>query len=154
VEAGKRLHNNAMNLMAAATRRPQVMAQLDALKRGCSMSTSNPLIERLTGKWHLLDSAADELQIPQHRMDLVFDATGSCLKGAILSRIDAKEFPLAVIEFEGATLRLQMEAPNGKSQADMPWLVMTLAKDKFEGYWLNSATKATGPKLKLIRAHL
>ena len=117
------------------------------------MSTSKPLMDRLTGKWHLLDFAADELQIPQHRMDLAFDATGSCLKGAILSRIDAKEIPLAVIEFEGATLRLHMEAPNGKSQADMPWLVMTLAKDKFEGYWLNSANKATGPKLKLIRAN-
>ena len=45
------------------------------------MSTSKPPIERLTGKWHLLDFAADELQIPQHRMDLAFDATGSYLKG-------------------------------------------------------------------------
>lgn len=117
------------------------------------MSTSESLMERLTGKWHLLDLAANELQIPQHRMDLEFDATGSGLKGAILSRIDATEIPLAVIEFEGATLRLQMKAPNDRSQADMPWLVMTFARDKFEGYWLNSANAAIGPKLKLVRAH-
>jgi hypothetical protein len=117
------------------------------------MSTSKPLKERLTGKWHLLDFAADESQIPRHRMDLAFDATDSCLKGAILSRIDAKEIPLAEIEMVGATLRLQMEAPNGKSQADMPWLVMTLAKHKFEGYLMNSANEAIGPKLKLIRAN-
>jgi hypothetical protein len=117
------------------------------------MSTSKPLMERLTGKWHLLDFAADELQIPEHRMDFAFDATGSCLKGAILSRVDAKEIPLAVIEFEGATLRLQMEAPNGKSQARMPWLVMTFAKDNFEGYWIDYKNEVTGPKLKLVRAN-
>ena len=109
-------------------------------------------IEAITGKWHLLDGAADEIDIPMHRVDLMFHSDAGQFRGAILNRLNGKEIPLASLQFDGLTLELQMQATDGKTQAEMPILVMRAANVKFEGYWMKSATESLGPKLKLLRA--
>ncbi len=109
-------------------------------------------IDGIVGKWHLLDEAADEINVPQHRMDLLFKIEGGQIKGAILNRNTGEEIPLADAKFDGSTLQLQMRAPNGKEQAAMPTLAMKMIGGKFEGYWLESTHKRLGPKLKLVRA--
>jgi hypothetical protein len=84
----------------------------------------------IVGKWHLLDIAADETDIPQHRMDLVFHDQS---RGAILRRDNGEEIPLAAVRFNGTILQLQMAAPSGKPKAEMPWLSMVLTGGRFEG---------------------
>src|ERR1035438_5151251 len=74
----------------------------------------------ITGNWHLIGIADDEVHVPGHRTDLRFTISSGGLKGAILSRTDGSEIALASAEFDGSTLRFQMEAPHGKTQADMP----------------------------------
>jgi hypothetical protein len=108
--------------------------------------------DAIQGEWHLLDPAADEVNVPQHRMDLRFKKSSGELKGAILSRRDGSEIPLASSEFDGSTLRFTMAAPKGKTQSEMPIMVMTWTGVKFEGYWKNGAGETMGPKLKLVRA--
>lgn len=93
-------------------------------------------IPAIIGKWHLLDITADETDIPQHRMDLVFHDKSH---GAILRRDNGEEMPLAAVSFDGATLRLQLTSPPGKSQSEMPWLVMTLNDYRFEGSYQTAA---------------
>ena len=43
-------------------------------------------------------------------------------------------------------------APNGKTQSEMPTMVMTWTGVKFEGTWTNGAAAMTGPRLKLVLA--
>ena len=106
---------------------------------------------RIVGKWHLLDGKADEVNIPQHRMDLVFKVEREQLKGAILNRNNGAEIPLANVKFDGLTLKLQMQSPDNNDQTTAPTLVMTMAGDKLEGYWMKSETEKMGPMLKLIK---
>ena len=108
--------------------------------------------EAISGKWHLLDGAADEIDIPMHRVDLMFHSDAGQFRGTILNRLNDNDIPLASLQFDGLTLELQMQAPDGKTQAEMPILVMRTANGKFEGYWMKSATESLGPKLKLVRA--
>jgi hypothetical protein len=103
----------------------------------------------IIGKWHLLDIAADETNIPQHRMDLVFHDQ-SC--GAILRRDNVEEVLLAAVQFDGTILRLQMAAPSGNAQAEVPWLSMVLTGVRFEGFYQDSVGASVGCKLKLVRA--
>src|ERR1044071_8808832 len=81
--------------------------------------------DAILGAWRLLDPAADEAKLPQHRMDLRFKNESGELKGAIVSRRDGTEIPLASAKFDGTTLRFQMVAPNGRTQTEMPVMVMT-----------------------------
>ncbi len=105
--------------------------------------------DAIIGKWHLLDIAADEMNIPQHRVDFVFHDRSN---GAILRRDTGKEVPLAAVQFDGAVLRLQMSSPRGSPQGEMPWLSMVLTGDRFEGCHQDSAGTPMGVKLKLVRA--
>ncbi len=106
----------------------------------------------ITGKWHLLDIAADEMNLPQHRVDLVFHTQPEGYRGAILRRDNGEEIPLAAVQFDGTILRLQMAAPSGKPQAEMPWLSMVLTGGGFEGSYQDSTGAPMGGKLKLVRA--
>jgi hypothetical protein len=116
-------------------------------------SAANPTdLNAILGEWHLQDLASSDTAPLPHRMDLRFRITGAELKGAILSRNDGSEIPLAVSEFDGATLRFQMTAGPGRSQADMPAMVMTWTGARFEGAWINTVGDLIGPKLKLVRA--
>jgi len=107
----------------------------------------------MPGPWYLLSASGDEVRVPQHRMDLRFWSESGELKGAIVSRRNGgTEMPLAKSAFDGSTLQLAMQAPSGKSQAEMPTLVMTRNGNKFEGYWTDTSGTKIGPPLKLVRA--
>ena len=125
-------------------------------RRGSRANSLNQLQSKgngndILGKWHLLDEAADENNIPDHRMDLLFKIDIGQLRGAILNRNTGEEIPLAEVKFDGSTLQLQMRAPTGTDQAAMPTLMMTKSNDKFEGHWRKSRSEIIGPKLKLVR---
>ena len=113
------------------------------------MSDDICVAESVAGKWHLLDIAADEAHLSHHRVDLVFHADADQLRGAIVSRGSGAEIPLACVQFDGSVLRLQMQGPRGKDQAEMPFLVMHQANGKFEGSWTPSGKMDRG--LKLVR---
>ena len=109
-------------------------------------------LDGIAGEWSLLRATDNEMVVPQHRMDLRFWNESGELKGAILSqRNDGTEMPLATSEFDGSTLRFKMKAPSGKSQAEMPTMVMTRSGGNFEGYWADRSGAKIGPKLKLVR---
>ena len=112
-------------------------------------SRSNDAEELVTGTWHLLDLGADETHVPHHRVDLVFHADADRLRGAILSRGSGAEIPLASVQFDGSTLRIQMQAAKDKDQSEMPFLVMHQTNGKFEGSWAPSGKMDRG--LKLVR---
>jgi hypothetical protein len=116
------------------------------------MKAPDTRTDSVIGNWHLVDIAADERNIPQHRMDLRFETRGEQFRGAILHRVTGEEMLLAEAVFDGSELQLQMYAPPDKEQADMPWLVMTRIAGKFEGQWQNLQGEAMGPRLKLVRA--
>jgi len=116
------------------------------------MNAATPLVDAILGHWHLVDLEADEVELPLHRVDLVIRQTASKLTGAVLSRIDGTEALALVVEFDGSTLRLQMEDPRKPKPVDAPWLVMGNANDRFEGHWHSAAGEPTGPPLKLVRA--
>ena len=108
--------------------------------------------DSILGEWHLLGATDDEVRVPHHRMDLRFRTVSGELKGAILSRNDRSEIPLVNSVFDGSTLRFRMEAPNGKTPAEMPTMVMTWNGARFKGAWTNGSGQKTGPELKLVRA--
>ena len=112
-------------------------------------SQSYGAAESVAGKWHLLDIAADEAHPSHHRVDLVFHADADQLRGAIVSRGSGAEIPLASVQFDGSVLRLQMQGPRDKDQAEMPFLVMHRTNGKFEGSWTPSGKMDRG--LKLVR---
>ena len=104
----------------------------------------------IAGRWYLTDLASDDDVVPDHRVDFIFNNEGKRYRGAVLLR-SGVENPLAKLEFDGTKLRLQMRAPTGKSQGEMPWLVADFVNNRFEGYYYNSANAPIGPKLKLVR---
>jgi hypothetical protein len=107
----------------------------------------------MEGTWYLLGMYDDERRIPQHRMDLRFWSESGVLRGAILSRRnDGTELPLVRVETDGNTLRFQMTAPDGKSQAEMPTMTMTRNGDRWDGYWVSPAGAQVGNPLKLVPA--
>ncbi len=88
-------------------------------------------------------------------MDLVFRGSPGDLEATVLSRVNGQEMPIINnISFDGTVLRLQMVAPPGKDQAEMPALVMRPAGSRFEGYWMRTATEPMGPPVALIRARV
>jgi hypothetical protein len=106
----------------------------------------------LTGTWHLVDARADEMNVPQHRVDLVLRGEAHQLSGAVLSRFDGQEMlALDNVTFDGEVLRLQMHAHAGTIRAEMPFLVMRAKDDSLEGHWMQNGT-AVGPLLKLVRS--
>jgi hypothetical protein len=106
----------------------------------------------LAGTWHLIGVDDDELSVPPHRVDVVFRDDGPRLAGAVRSRGDDREIPLAFVELDGQTLRLQMTAMGGGRQADLPTLVMKAVGDRFEGEWVRADGRPAGLQLKLVRA--
>ncbi len=101
----------------------------------------------ITGRWHLLSSSESESPLPQHRMDLRFWRESGAWKGAILSRRnDGNEFPLAMVQLGGATLRFQMTMPAGQAQSDAATMVMTRQGEHWVGRW----TPGAGQELKLV----
>ncbi len=104
------------------------------------------------GKWYLVDVGADEHHIPGHRMDLLFRYDSGAWCGWILSRRDGSEIPLASADFDGSTLRFQMVAASGKTQSEMPIMVMNRAGEVFKGFWTAAGGNPIGPELKLLRA--
>ena len=118
---------------------------------GQSGSGPSILPASIAGIWHLVDQGADEAQIPQHRMDLVFREDAGRLRGAIKSPVNGQELPLIdSVTLEGDTLRVQMTPPPGKTRDEMPFLVMRATGEKFEGRWTQDGT-AVSPGLKLVR---
>jgi hypothetical protein len=109
-------------------------------------------VTSLAGTWHLIGIDDDDLDVPPHRVDLIFRDDGGRLTGAVRSRADDREIPLSVLEWDGATLRLQMTAMGGGQQADLPTLVMRPAGDRFEGEWIRADGRSAGLQLKLVRA--
>jgi len=109
-------------------------------------------IRTVEGDWHLLAVNDDEINVPQHRMDMRFRNNSGALTGAIVSRNDASEIALASAGFEGSTLHFQMEAPAGRTQAEMPTMIMTWNGNRFEGSWTSASGEKTGPVLKLVKA--
>ena len=99
-------------------------------------------IDTIAGKWHLLHIAADECNIPLHRVDLVFYAEDNGFRGAVVDRVIGSEHPLAMLQFDGSTLKLQM-------QTDTPMLVMHPLGEKFEGCWMTDRLRKF--KLKLLK---
>ncbi len=70
-----------------------------------SNASSGGLHRPIVGTWHLLDTSADEINVPAHRMDLRFLAEPP-LRAVIVSRVTGDEMPLihwAV--FDGEVLR-------------------------------------------------
>lgn len=105
----------------------------------------------LDGTWHLVGIDDDEADLPEHRVDLVLREEAGRLTGAVRSRADGREIPLAFVEHRGDTLRLQMTAMGGGRQADLPTLVMKAAGDRFEGEWVRADGRTAGLQLKLVR---
>src|SRR6185369_11253957 len=87
------------------------------------------------GDWHILLPADDEVQIPEHRMDVRFKLQSGELVGAVLNRRDGSEIPLHTTFFDGTTLRFQMRSTSPVPQADMPFMVMKMVRGRFEGAW-------------------
>jgi hypothetical protein len=114
-----------------------------------SGSRSNAAADSVAGKWCLVDLAADEAHIPHHRVDLIFHADATHLRGAILSRVSEHEIPLASVQFDGDVLRLQMMAPKDRDQSEMPFLILHRTNGHFEGGW--SPAGPTARDLKLVR---
>ena len=102
----------------------------------------------LQGDWYMLGLSDSESPVPNHRVDLRFKTVNGTLQGAILNRNNGSEMPLALCELQGDTLRFQMAAPAGQSQATLPIMIMTANGDRFEGAW----STVPGPKFKLVRA--
>jgi hypothetical protein len=140
------------------TRHLWMINALVAFVFSCGLVAALPLaqaqngLDAVAGDWRLLDAAAAEATVPQHRIDLRFSLASGTLKGAILSRAGGAEMPLANAGFDGSTLRFQMQAPSGRAQSDMPTMVMIRNGGKFEGHWTNGAGQPVGPALKLIKA--
>ena len=75
------------------------------------------------------------------------------LRVAVVSRRnDGAESPLVRVATDGDTLRFQMTAPGGKSQAEMPTMTMTRNGDRWVGYWVSPAGAQLGYPLRLVGA--
>jgi hypothetical protein len=103
----------------------------------------------IAGTWHLLGEGDDEINIPDHRMDLILRGQAGQLRGAVISRVNGDELPIIKsVTFDGDILRLQMAAPPSEHQDTV--LVMRSAGDRLEGNWIQGATPV-GPRVKLVR---
>ena len=116
-----------------------------------STSATQGSIEKIIGKWYLIDIYTPDTPLPEHRMDVIFTTEGGDLKGAIIDLNNGTEIPLAKAQYVADVLELQMIAPKGKEQSTMPRLVMEQKENRFEGYWVSSTKEKMGQKLKLIR---
>jgi len=131
----------------------QMIAGGLALAGGSKVARGQSGPAEIAGTWYLLGMYDDERHIPQHRMDLRFWSESGVLRGAIVSRRnDGTEFPLVRVETDGNTLRFQMAAPAGKSQAEMPTMTMTRNDARWDGYWVSPAGERVGYPLKLVAA--
>ena len=115
------------------------------------MKDTAPSSHAILGNWHLVDCDANESDLPQHRVDLVIRQSELGFSGAVLSRRDGTDVAVLVVEYDGNTLRIQMQDPREPERVDLPWLVTTPTKEKFEGRWHDVAGRAMGPMLNLVR---
>lgn len=105
----------------------------------------------IAGNWHLVDEAADETNLPTHRVDLRFELTGPELRGVVLSRVNGAEMlALPDVSFDGRVLRYRMGVltPDGQP---MPEMVMRVSGSVLLGRWYQQGAPA-GPALKLVRS--
>jgi hypothetical protein len=118
---------------------------------GLMSQTPNPS-GSIAGRWHLIQGSDDEINIPNHRVDLVFREQNrgeqNALSGAVINRTTGEDIPLAGIRFNGNVLTLEMGATNQNSTPAI--LTMTWKGNKFEGHWMRGTTEV-GPTLKLVR---
>ena len=115
------------------------------------MNDTAPSSHAVLRNWHLVDRDANESDLPPHRVDLVIRQSECGFTGAVLSRRDGTDFAVLVVQFDGNTLRMQMQDPREPERVDLPWLVMTPTKEKFEGRWHDAAGRSIGPMLNLVR---
>ena len=109
----------------------------------------------LAGHWHLLPvnyTVDQEIAIPQHRVDFVFYDEPAELRGAVVSQVDGSEIPLQTVSLTGVELRLRMSVPPNQPDVELPFLVMRVVGDHFEGGWDLPGTEHI--RLKLIPARI
>jgi len=108
--------------------------------------------EAISGTWHLVDEAADEVNIPQHRVDLRFVHGADHISGSMLNRVTGEEMPvIRQASFDGEILRVEMVDSFRQPQTEPPSLVMTVDGTRLLGHWQDGGGPR-GPRLKLIRA--
>ena len=106
----------------------------------------------LDGLWHLVSDSWSGGPVPQHRMDLRFWTENGVLKAAVVSRTTGLDMPMVQdVTFDGSVLRLQLVAPEGRTQDEMPFLTMEECDDAFRGPWMQGGEEL-GPPLKLVPA--
>jgi len=116
-----------------------------------SPNRSHDSLATISGTWHLLHEATDERDLPSHRMDFHFEQRDGQLRAAVLSRATGERMSMIhEVSFDGRKLRLQMLPPAGRTQGDMPLLVMTVAGSTLRGGWQYNDVQL-GPGLKLVR---
>lgn len=116
------------------------------------MATPRPA----AGVWHLVPADTDEQAIPNHRMDIRLYTDATPFRAAVVNRVTSEDMPYAASTFDGRTLRLQMRAQSGRTQAEMPWLSMEWDGSRFDGEYVDAsgAPIAGGVKFKLIHARV
>lgn len=103
----------------------------------------------IAGRWSLVPIDTDEQNLPGHRVDFDFREGPEGLHGVVLNRFAGAEIPLQTLTFDGHTLRLQMSPPPKREMDPLPFLVMTLVGDRFEGKW--DMPSAARLHLKLLK---
>lgn len=137
-----------MSRIAAAV----VLAALPSLT--LAMPQNKELPPPAAGIWHLLDKAADEQNIPDHRVDIRLSPSPEPFRAAIVNRSTGDDIPYAVAVFNGRVLTLQMGTHGGPPMPGTPMLRMTWDGTRFEGGYVDAAFQPL-PKaqpLKLIRS--
>lgn len=108
--------------------------------------------DAISGTWHLVDQAADEVNIPQHRVDLRFVHGPESIRGLVLNRVTGEEMPVVRhVSFDGERLQVEMIASVYQAQTEPPSLVMTVDGTRLLGHWQQRGVPM-GPRLKLVRA--
>ena len=121
-----------------------------------AMPQTKDLPAPAAGLWHLLARGEDEVNIPDHRMDLKLYPTPEPFRAAIVNRVTGEDIPYAVAVFDGKTLTLQMGTHGGPPNPGMPFLRMTWDGTRFEGTYVDAAFQPV-PKavqMKLVKSRL
>jgi hypothetical protein len=97
---------------------------------------------------------ADELAIPQHRMDIRLYPTPAPFRAAIVNRVTNEDMPYSAVEFDGKVLRLgrRLETPDGAAATS--WLQLTWDGTRFVGGYVDERGQPlpSAVALKLVRA--
>ncbi|MBK9239762.1 MAG: hypothetical protein IPL75_05760 [Acidobacteria bacterium] len=108
--------------------------------------------DAISGTWHLVGQEADEVNIPQHRVDLRFVQDQDNIRGSVLNRVTGEEMPMIRhASFDGERLEVAMIASVGQEHTEPTTLVMTVDGTRLLGHWQHRGVPM-GPRLKLVRA--